>query len=505
MIKFLRLIACFIGIGVCFINLNAQGLEIKIKISALKDSSVVMGHHFASASTLYPDDTIVLDKKGLGVFKSKKPLPGGMYVIFLPTSKKYFDFFLGDNQVFSIEADTTNFLKTAKFTGSLENKLFYEYQNMITSKREIADKLLELKKKSTSTQEKDSLTKAIDKITQEVTGYTKKLIKDNPSLSFTVFLKSLQEIEVPDPPRNAQGKIIDSAFQYHYYHKHYFDNFNIADVRLLRTPVYEQKIKSYIEKVIPPLPDTINSEVDVLLEKARSNEEVFRYMLVTLFNHYASSQVMGMDAVLVHIAEKWYLPYATWSDQEFKDKLKKEIAKKKPNLIGNIAPNLKLIEVSSDHFMAAKTDTALKSNPYVGTNLNLHDIQAKFIVIAFWEADCGHCKKAIPLLHDTIYQQLKDKGVKVLAIHMIASVEGKRKWIDFVNEHRLYDWINAWSPYSYEYKDLYDVYTTPVIYILDENKKIIAKRIGPEQIVEIINFETKKGLVAKGQSPVKNE
>lgn len=109
------------------------------------------------------------------------------------------------------------------------------------------------------------------------------------------------------------------------------------------------------------------------------------------------------------------------------------------------------------------------------------------------------------MLHDTIYQQLKDKGVKVLAIHMIASVEGKRKWIDFVNEHRMYDWINAWSPYSYEYKDLYDVYSTPIIYILDENKKIIAKRISPEQITEIINFETKKGLAAKGQSSVKNE
>jgi len=505
MVKFVRFIACFIGINVCFISLNAQGYEIKIKIPALKDSSLVLGHHFASASALYPDDTIVLDKKGLGAFKSKKPLPGGMYVIFFPASKKYFDFFIGNNQVFSIEADTTNFLKTAKFTGSLENKLFYEYQNLIADKRQIADKLFELKKKATSPEQKDSLSKAIDNITQEVTTYTKKLISDNPNFTFTVFLKSLQEIEVPDPPRNAQGKIIDSAFQYHYYHKHYFDNFNIADVRLLRTPVYEQKIKNYIEKVIPPVPDTINKEVDILLEKTRVNEEVFRYMLVILFNHYASSQIMGMDAVFVHIAEKWYLPFATWSDKEFKDKLQKEVNKKKPNLLGNIAPNLKLIEVSADHFMAAKTDTALKSNPYVGTPLNLLDIKGKFLIVVFWEADCGHCKKAIPMLHDTIYQQLKDKGVKVLAIHMIASVEGKRKWIDFVNEHRMYDWINAWSPYSYEYKDLYDVYSTPIIYILDENKKIIAKRISPEQITEIINFETKKGLAAKGQSSVKNE
>jgi hypothetical protein len=32
----------------------------------------------------------------------------------------------------------------------------------------------------------------------------------------------------------------------------------------------------------------------------------------------------------------------------------------------------------------------------------------------------------------------------------------------------------------------YDVLTTPQIYILDENKKILAKRISPDQVEEII-------------------
>ncbi len=139
--------------------------------------------------------------------------------------------------------------------------------------------------------------------------------------------------------------------------------------------------------------------------------------------------------------------------------------------------------------MIAKSDTALKSNPYVGDTLNLRNIKAKYLIVVFWEADCGHCKKAMPLLYDTIYPRIRNKGVKILAIHMISSIEGKRKWVDFINDHNMYDWINAWSPYSYEYKDLYDVYTTPVIYVLDENKKIIAKRISAEQTEEVINFE----------------
>jgi len=489
MTKFLKVAVCFAIIVAFSTRLNAQGYEIKIKIPLLKDSTLLLGHHFATS--LYPDDTVKLDKKGMGVFKGSKPLTGGMYIIFLPT-KKYFDIIIGDNQKFSITADTTNFLKTTTFTGSPDNQLFYQYQNLLADKREIANKLVERKKKATADQQKDSLTKAIDNINQEVAAYTKKTIKDNQKLFFATFLKSLQEVEVPAPPRNAQGKIIDSTFQYHYYRNHYFDNFDVSNTRLLHTPIYEDKIKTYINKVVLQIPDTLIKEVDMLLEKVKNNEDVFRYMLVTLFNQYATSQIMGMDAVFVHIAEKYYIPKATWSSKDYIDKLKKEIDKKKPNLIGKIAPDLQLLELPSSHFKAAYSDTALKSNPHIGAPITIHNIKAKFLVVIFWETDCGHCKKAMPILYDSVYTNIKKYDAKILAIHMISSVEGKRKWIDFVNDHHMYDWINAWSPYSYEYKNLYDVYTTPVIYVLDENKKIIAKRIGYEQVEEVIKFELNK-------------
>jgi len=481
-------IICASAIG---LEVQAQGYEIKIKISALKDSTLLLGHHFAKETMLIPDDTITLDKKGMGVFKGKTSLPGGMYIIFLP-SKRYFDLLLDKNQVFSVEADTANFLKTVTFTKSPENQIFYEYQNLITNKGQQARKLVEQKKNSKNESQKDSLTKAIDQINQEVKGFINKTITNNPSTLIAAILKGLQEIEIPDPPRDEHGKIKDSTFQYHYYVTHYFDNFNYLDPRLLRTPFYEQKVKNYVTKVIPQIPDSIIPVVDKLIDKVKSDAELFRFVLVTFFNEYASSQVMGQDAIFVNIAEKYYIPDASWASKDYIDKLKKEVAKKKPNLIGNIAPNLQLIEVPPDHFMAAQNDTALKSNPYVGNRFNLSDIKAKYLVVVFWEADCGHCKKAMPLLYDTIYPQIKDKGVKVLAIHMISSVEGKRKWIDFINSHNMYEWVNAWSPYSYEYKDLYDVYTTPVIYVLDENKKIIAKRITPEQVAEVIDFEEHK-------------
>ncbi|MGY8955245.1 MAG: hypothetical protein ACKVK1_03485, partial [Flavobacteriales bacterium] len=57
------------------------------------------------------------------------------------------------------------------------------------------------------------------------------------------------------------------------------------------------------------------------------------------------------------------------------------------------------------------------------------------------------------------------------------------------------DWINVadinhdeeGNPVaSSDWRDKYDIYSTPVLYLLDKDKKIIAKRISYKQITEII-------------------
>jgi alkyl hydroperoxide reductase subunit AhpC len=195
---------------------------------------------------------------------------------------------------------------------------------------------------------------------------------------------------------------------------------------------------------------------------------------------------MGMDAVQVHIADKYYIEESWWSDDKFIADLKERTAKAKPLLIGAIAPDAELMRVPAEHFKSAATDTALRRYPHVGEKINLRSIPAKYLVLIFWEADCGHCKVAVPELYKIYEASLKNMGVQVLAISTLFGEEGKEKWVDFVNQHGLYDWLNAWNPYSYDFKQKYDVLTTPQIYILDENKKIIAKKISPDQVEEII-------------------
>jgi hypothetical protein len=85
------------------------------------------------------------------------------------------------------------------------------------------------------------------------------------------------------------------------------------------------------------------------------------------------------------------------------------------------------------------------------------------------------------------------KDVKVYSVYM--QHEGE-KYLKYIAEHQL-PWINVYDGAHYNNAiEKYDVYSTPVIYILDKNKAIKAKRIDANQVKNIINLfekENKKG------------
>jgi len=90
-------------------------------------------------------------------------------------------------------------------------------------------------------------------------------------------------------------------------------------------------------------------------------------------------------------------------------------------------------------------------------------------------------------MHKLYVDTLKSMNVQVLAISTLFGEDGKEKWVDFVNKNKLYDWINAWNPYDYNYKLLYDIKSTPQIFVLNSKKEIIGKKLGSENIVQLIN------------------
>ena len=472
----------------------SQKYEISITLKSRNDT-VILGNYFANANTKIVVDTVVL-KNGKGIISGNKKLPKGVY--FLLNDRKLFDIIIGDNQQFGIVTDTADFVNNTKFASSPENDIFYEFQRFNTDRGKQYQQLVEQYRAAATDADRNAIRDKIQSLNKERIEYIEKQVDDNKGLFVSKFLKALipPDTHLPDPPKDDQGRITDSTYVYRWYRAHFFDNLDIYDPDMLRTPFYDKKVLEFLTRVIPQHHDTISAEADKMLAKAKANDDIFRCVLITIFNHYVQSKVMVHENVWVHLAEKWYIPHANWSTatDEYKETLKKEVEKKKPNLIGKPAPPIEMLQaLPPEHFKAAALDTAIKFDLYAGVSIKdfRQSVKGKYTAILFWDSGCSHCKKDIQELFQ-IYEEYKNKGLVVITVQTLNSKEGKGNWIDFVNEHSLFGWTNAWAPYSSKWRELYDVSMTPLLYLLDEKETIIGKRLVPEQIKDFIDVKPVK-------------
>jgi thiol-disulfide isomerase/thioredoxin len=461
---------------------RGQGYRIEVHIKGLSGDTLILGEYFTTR--MIPKDTIILDSGGKGIFEGGEAFDGGLYLIYL-NPDQYFDFLLGDDQLLSVSAEASAMASTARFEGSEDNRIFQEYKETLQSKRVEQTAQQALLAEASTAGDSSRISERQKEINQEMEAYMDRIEEEHGGLFVSEFVGATRE---PLPPEDmlTGDRRTDDSIRFFYYRNHYFDRFDPFSVRLLHTPLYEGKIKNYITRAVAQHPDSLVVAVDYLLEGSKKDPDLYRYMLITLFNHFAESKYMGMDVVYFHIAERYYIPDATWSSQEFLTKLKDNLAKNKPTLIGQTAPNLLMRSVSAEHFQMAAQDTTIKQDPHIGQDFYIHDIDAAFTILYFWEGDCGHCKEATPALYE-VYSRLKEKDVEVLSVHVINTIEGKELWVDFVNQHGLYDWINCWSPYSNDFRITYNLQSYPQLFLFDRQKKIIAKRVTPEQAEKIIN------------------
>ncbi|MBP6426310.1 MAG: DUF5106 domain-containing protein, partial [Bacteroidia bacterium] len=70
-------------------------------------------------------------------------------------------------------------------------------------------------------------------------------------------------------------------------------------------------------------------------------------------------------------------------------------------------------------------------------------------------------------------------------------------WKKFIRDNKL-KWINVSDLYNNtNFRNYYDIYSTPVIYLLDEKKNIIAKRLDTDKVRDFIENEEKKEKAKK--------
>jgi len=437
---------------------SQQDFKINFKIKGLRDTTCLIANYYGNGT--YIKDTVRINAAGHCIYKAPADLPRGLY-IFVISEKLHFDFVINNDYRFSLETDLSDLTGKMVISGSPENLLFYQYLNYNIEKYNEIQILQQRKKFDTHISDSVDSQKKIDSINQEIINYRLNLIKKYPSSFLGFMLNAMKE---PNPVANSNLKTGEAGIpsSYSYFYQHFWDDTDLSDDRLLRTPVFHNKLQKYLDKVVLQNPDTVIAEIDRLIMKAKANPEMFKYLVWYSTYHYENSEIMGFDKIFVHMVDKYYVTGQTpWLDETTLENIIKKANHIRPIMIGQKAPNMIMID----------TNNRLVS---------MHNIASKFLILLFWDPDCGHCEQEIPKIKDFYDQNREAYGLTILAICSDTSLT---KWKSQVKKKKM-NWINVDGPRTLtgDYHEQYNISLTPVIYILNEKKEIIAKNLRAEQL-----------------------
>ncbi len=473
------------------LSVVSYGQKLKFKINGQKDTTVHLIKYFGKG--LYYADTAMI-KNGYVEFDGAKQKPGILGVL-LP-GQKFFEFIYNNEEV-QMETTGPDFVSNMKIKKSDENKIFLEYIQFIGPKKAEAQRLNEEKAKL---KEGDpaikELNDKIDALNKEVSNYQNNVIDNNKGKLVAKIIKMSMEIEIPEAPKDVNGKVIDSNFRFLYFRKHYWDNIDLQDDRLVNTPVFHSKLEFYFSKsMMIQHWDTILYYAYDLCDRLNPKSRTYEYCVSWITSTYGKSNIMGMDKVYIMMADKYYCSKngegkspAFWVTP---DKIK-EICEKIPvqkNLVMGVKPPNIILRDSTD----------VKWRDF-------YSLKSEYTILYFWDPECGHCKKTTPKLEVLYQKKFKDRNVEIFAIGKAVG-EDFKKWKDFIRTNNL-TFVNVavtdalykaamedarqfvpkyTTIESLNYQTTYDIFSTPRVFVLDKDKKIIAKSLSISQLEDLID------------------
>jgi Domain of unknown function (DUF4369)/Domain of unknown function (DUF5106)/Thioredoxin-like len=446
---------------------TAQHFTVTLKTSSYKDGLAYLTYYYGK--NLNVEDSAIINENGMAVFEKDEKLLPGVYSIVFPGKTKMLDFLVDSSQNITVNADTSDLINKTKITGSEPNILFEEYQKFISVKGQALQRELDAYRNSKT--QKDSLLhkKNYETLNIELENYRETVIKDHPESMLATLFESMKEPKVLiSHPKTRE----DSLENYEYYKKHYWDGITFMDDRIIRTPFFLPKIEKYFRQVISPSPDSIIAEADNLLLRARSAPEMFKFLLNWLTDEYIYPKYMGQDAVFLYLFEKYHSKgVSSWLNEKQMKTISDRAYMLMANQIGEQAADLQMIDSA-------------------GVLKPLYGVKAPFTIVCFWDPTCSHCREELPHI-DSIYRASWEKeGVKIYGV--LTDNKELTKWKEFMIKNNLKDWINVYENEAQEkiteaakkpsYKQLYDVIQTPTLYLLDRDKRIIAKKLTWQQM-----------------------
>lgn len=477
--------------------------DFTIRVKDMPDTQAILGYYVGGVQYVY--DTFTTDRKGRFTVQQEDELLGGVYLVAFPAAG-YFEFVHSPNERgYSITTNLANPVHDMKVRKSPENEVYNTFQRMRDRQGAAMNRLQE--RFENNPQNPDSmkalraLANALDEKQQ---AEQRAFAKEHKGSLTTQLIHLMQSPAAPEPKR----AIADSAeFRYGYIKGHYWNNIDFSDPRIVRTPLYKNKVLKFLGRNFSPQhPDSIAHWANVVLKKAeKGHPEVFKSTLTWIMAEYENNNIMGMEAVFVTLAENYYLTEKVdWLTKEQEKRIYDRYTRHRFNGLNH---------ESKDLIMFDNT----------GKPQSLHAIDAEYTLLYFYATSCSHCKELTPEIYQ-LYQRYKDSGLAVYAVstdyELLRGINGdpdeyivSQEWKDYVAE-KGYDWINVSDPgNASKFREFYGVDNTPMMFLLDENKEIIGKRLDSillrrmlmRKLEGLSNAEIQRRLIEEGHIQLRSK
>ena len=442
----------------------AQAYSIQLELPSYKNDTILFTHYYNGK--VFVNDTLTTDSKGKATIEGDLILPEGIYEIYL-NPKKQIDFLVGKDQTLSIsEKDST-----IKISGASESKKFQDYINFLQAKKKLAAELQKkLQENKEETDSSPAIKSQLKKLDDEVQEHWVKEAKKAKGTFYGKFVASNLRTVLDDSQIPVEISENDSAlwvYKYNFQKNHYWDHFDLFDLRMWRTPTIQSRLNEYFNSVLIQLPDSVLPEATRLIDASKDQPEIFENLVSFVLNNSVKSNYMSMENVFVAIAQKYYLSgKAFWASEKTLEKIRQEVLFRNNNLVGSFAKELFLEDENGEYH-------------------SLYQQSTPFTLLIFWDPDCGHCKIQVPDFFNKVFMKTDPSQLSVMAVY---THDNKKDWLDFIDKHGLDGWINVWDPNQLSrFQINYDVRTTPMVYLLDKDKKIIAKKISVDSTMKILD------------------
>ena len=229
--------------------------------------------------------------------------------------------------------------------------------------------------------------------------------------------------------------------------------------------------------------DSIIEEVQYMLTVAKTGKEIYPFLLFKFTNKYITPEFMGQDKVFLHLFQNFFAKGDTvLLNEASKKSITERAYSMMANQLGLPAPALDINTIDDKPFSLYKT-------------------AAPYTFIAFWDPTCSHCKVEIPQLDSMYKASWKALGVQIVGVNI--NYKELPAWKKFIADNQINNWFHVYQTEAALNKEianqkpttirqLYDVFKTPTFYLLDANKRIIAKNLTLNQFDDFLKSKAKK-------------